>query len=204
MHSIMGILAGLFYRLYSSTWSYRIRFADGSSPIELYTKHPKHSCVFGHWHGDDIALIAGCRKSKLLTIVSPSKDGTIMSAALKVMGIEAVRGSSSRGGMRGLVAMIQKIRKEHFFVTFAMDGPTGPRHVSKPGIHMLALKMGLPIYQSVVQCDRKWVLHNTWHKTYIPKPFAQIRIVLHQLPKPTKANREQLLALLNSRTTVSQ
>ena len=199
--TLIGTIAGILYRLYSATWSYGVSFPDGSTPVNLKTKHPKASCVFGHWHGDELALIGYCRNSKFLTLSSQSKDGSIMAAALKVMGFAVARGSSSRGGMRGLVSMIRMVRDENFLVSFAVDGPTGPRHKAKPGAHMFALKTGLPLYQCVVQCDRKWTLHKTWNKTYIPKPFARIHLYFYELPRPCKTNRDEILSIFDARTS---
>lgn len=199
-HTLLGYLAGGIYRLYASTWRYQVTFLEGSSPIDLWTKTPTRSGVFGHWHGDELALIAFCKYAKYLALSSQSKDGSIMAAALKVMGLDVARGSSSRGGTRALVSMIRKIKKDNYYVSFAVDGPTGPRHKAKPGIHLFAAKSNLPLYQCVTSCNRKWDIPNTWNKTYLPKPFAKIQIYFYELPKATKENREQILAIFNSRT----
>jgi lysophospholipid acyltransferase (LPLAT)-like uncharacterized protein len=196
----LGTLAGFLYKLYSSTWAYRVTFPQGSTPFDYRTKAPKRSLVIGHWHGDELAQISFCRYAKYLALASHSKDGTIMAAALKVMGLEVARGSSSRGGTRALVSMIRIIKRSHFYVSFAMDGPTGPRHVAKPGIHLFASKAQLPIYQCLAKCQRKWDFPNTWNKTYLPKPFARIHLYFYELPLVHSENREEILALINSRT----
>lgn len=201
-YSWLGTAAGILYRIYSSTWTYRVTFPEGATPFDYRTKNPKKSLVIGHWHGDELALISFCRYAKHLALSSYSKDGTIMAAALKVMGLEVVRGSSSRGGTRALVSMIRLIRKEPFYASFAMDGPTGPRHRAKPGIHMFAAKAKLPLYQCLVKCRRKWVLHKTWNKTYMPKPFARIHLYFYELPAVLGDNREEILSIINSRTRV--
>lgn len=198
----LGTAAGILYRLYSSTWTYRVAFQEGATPFDYKTKHPKRSLVIGHWHGDELALISFCRYAKHLALSSHSKDGTIMAAALKVMGLEVVRGSSSRGGTRALVAMIRRIREAPFYVSFAMDGPTGPRHQAKPGIHMFASKSQIPLYQCLVKCRRKWILHNTWNKTYMPKPFSRIQLYFYQLPPVRSDNRDEILSIINSRTHI--
>ena len=198
--TVLGTIAGCIYRIYSATWSYRVSFPDGSTPVWFSTRNPSQSYVFGHWHGDDVALIGFCRHSKFLTLASQSKDGTIMAAALKVMGFAVARGSSSRGGLRGLVAMIGMLKKENYFVSFAVDGPSGPRHKAKPGAHLLASRTNLPLYQCVVSCKRKWVFHKTWSQTYLPKPFAKIDLYFYELPRPHKDNRDQIVAIFNSRT----
>lgn len=203
-NTTIGTIAGLLYRLYSATWSYRISYPEDSTPVNLKTKQPADSCVFGHWHGDELALIGYCRKSKFLTLSSQSKDGTIMAAALKVMGFHVARGSSSRGGMRGLVSMIRMIKTGNFFISFAVDGPTGPLHKAKPGAHLFAAKTNLSLYQCVVRCDRKWRFTKTWNKTYLPKPFAKIHLYFYELPKPTLDNRDQILAIFDSRTSAPE
>lgn len=124
-----------------------------------------------------------------------------MAAALKVMGMDVVRGSSSRGGMRGLVSMIRMVKKKNYFVNFAVDGPRGPRHMAKSGFHLFALKTNLPIYQCIVHCDRKWVFDNTWNKAVLPKPFAKVFVYLYELPKATGENRDQIIEAFNSRTS---
>ena len=198
-HTRLGTAAGIFYRLYSATWSYDVHFPGASAPVNFRTRHPKQSYVFGHWHGDELALIGYCRHSKFLTLSSQSKDGSIMAAALKIMGFHVARGSSSRGGVRGLVAMIRMIKKEHFYVSFALDGPTGPRHKAKPGIYTFASKTKLPVYQCVVECRRKWLFRKTWNQTYLPKPFARIQLYFYELPDVDTLGRDQMLTLMNAR-----
>lgn len=200
-HRFIGYLAGAIYRLYSSTWRYHIAFMDGARPIDIRAKNPSQSFVFGHWHGDELALIAFCKHAKFLALSSQSRDGSIMAAALKVMGLDVARGSSTRGGMRALVSMIRMVKKRKYYVNFAVDGPTGPRHQAKPGIHLFAYKTGLPIYQCVVRCDQKWDFANTWNKAFLPKPFAKVFVYLYELPQATEENRNQILEAFNSRTS---
>jgi lysophospholipid acyltransferase (LPLAT)-like uncharacterized protein len=196
----LGTLAGWIYRIYSSTWTYRVTFSQGSTPFDFKTKSPQRSLVIGHWHGDELAQISFCRHARYLALASHSKDGTIRASALKVMGLEVARGSSSRGGARALVSMLRKIREAHFYVSFAMDGPTGPRHIAKPGIHLFASKAKLPIYQCLARCNRRWDFPSTWNKTYLPKPFARIHLYFYELPPILSDNRDHILGLINSRT----
>ncbi len=202
-YALLGTLAGLFYRLYSSSWSYKVHFVENAAPVDFYNKHPDKSFVFSHWHGDELALIGICKHSKFLTLSSQSKDGTIMAAGLKVMGFEVIRGSSTRGGMRGLVAMLKKLNEKNYYFSFALDGPNGPRFEAKAGAHLFAYKAGLPLYQCLVTCNRKWNIPNTWNKSYLPKPFAKIDLYFYPMPQATKNNRDAVLKVFNSRTSVS-
>ena len=194
--SLLGALAGYFYRLYSATWSYKVYFTESTPVINLYTKHPESSCLLGHWHGDELALIAFIKYAKILTLASQSKDGSIMAAALEVLGFEVIRGSSTRGGSRAFVGLLRRLKAERFFVSFALDGPNGPRHVAKPGIHLLACKADLPIYQCLVACNHQWNIPNTWNKSYIPKPFAKITLYFKRLPDAIPSNRDEILDCL--------
>ncbi|MBN1662567.1 MAG: DUF374 domain-containing protein [Deltaproteobacteria bacterium] len=198
--TLLGTLAGYFYRFYSVTWSYHVYFNENAPAIDFSTKHPESSCLFGHWHGDELALIALSKHSRILTLASQSKDGSIMAAALKVLGVEVIRGSSTRGGARALATLLRRLKTDRFFVSFALDGPNGPRHAAKPGIHLLACKAGLPIYQCLVTCDRQWNIPNTWNKCYLPKPFAKITLCFNRLPDATPHNRNIILDLLNNST----
>lgn len=200
-YSLIGYLVGIIYRMLSATWRYKVHWLENLSVIDFNTKKPETSLIFAHWHGDELALIGFCKHSKFLTFSSKSKDGSIMAAALKVLGFSLIRGSSSRGGASALVSLIKKLRNEHYYVSFAIDGPKGPRHQAKPGIYYVAYKIQLPMVQCLVECDNKWDIPNTWNKTYVPKPFAKINLYFLPVPQATEHNRETIIQLLNSRNS---
>lgn len=203
-YSLIGYLLAIIYKGLSATWSYKVHWLENLSGIDFYTKEPKISLIFAHWHGDELALIGFCKHSKFLTFSSKSKDGSIMAAALKVLGFSLIRGSSSRGGASALVSLIRKLKGERYYVTFAIDGPKGPRHQAKPGIYYAAYKLQLPMVQCLVECNNKWDIPNTWNKTYVPKPFAEINLYFFPVPQANKHNRETIIQLLNSRNTRTQ
>ena len=53
--------------------------------------------------------------------------------ALALQGLRVVRGSSSRGGARGLAALGRRMKRDRADAAFAVDGPRGPYGVVKPG-----------------------------------------------------------------------
>ena len=55
-----------------------------------------------------------------------------------------------------------------------MDGASGPRRRTKPGILNVALKTGVPIIPVVGLADRYWVVKNSWDQMRVPKPFAKL------------------------------
>ena len=198
-YSLIGYVRGFIYRLFSSTWTYKVHWADNLSAISFSTKKPKTSLLFAHWHGDEFALIGFCKRGKFLTFSSESKDGSIMAAALKMFGFRIIRGSSSRGGARALISLLKAIKDECYYISFAIDGPRGPIHKAKNGIYYVSYKLQLPIIQCLVKCNNKWDIPNTWNRTYIPKPFTKIDLYFFSVPQATRHNREDIIGILNSR-----
>ena len=132
--------------------------------------------TFAHWHGDEMGLMPNPTRHGVTVLVSHSKDGRLMARACEAMGYRVTRGSSSRGAVGGLVALIKAVRQGHS-VVLAVDGPNGPRGVCKPGIVKLAQKTGAPLFPVAVAGTRRYVFEKTWNKVYLPLPFSRQVIV---------------------------
>lgn len=151
--------------------------------------------IFASWHSEDLSMLPHFGRSRADVLVSPSRDGSMLSQALGVMGFQALRGSSSRGGLGGLLAL-KKSLEEGRSVVFAADGPRGPRQVAKPGPVYLAAKTGCPVYPAGAASDKSYVFTKSWSKTKIPLPGARVVVVfgppLHIPPEGAKwTNLEQ-------------
>jgi lysophospholipid acyltransferase (LPLAT)-like uncharacterized protein len=127
------------------------------------------------WHGTLLVPLYCFRGLNLVIMNSLSDDGEIMVKLLNRFGYCSVRGSSSRGGMRGLLEMIRMV-KGGMNASLTVDGPRGPRHEVKPGMVMVAQKSGGYILPLGVACSHKLTL-NSWDKTEIPLPFS--RVIMH-------------------------
>jgi lysophospholipid acyltransferase (LPLAT)-like uncharacterized protein len=104
-------------------------------------------------------------------MTSLSEDGDLLTQILYNMGYKCARGSSSRGGMRGLLEMI-KLMKNGLNGAITVDGPRGPRQEVKPGAVLLAQKTGallVPIGVAYSNCIR---LKN-WDRTEVPLPGSR-------------------------------
>jgi len=145
-----------------------------------------------HWHGDELALTPRFGHLGLTILVSHSKDGDSMTRAAQLLGYQVKRGSSSRGGAAGLIALIKAVR-EGRSVVLAVDGPRGPRGVCKPGIIRLAEKTGVPLFPVGVAVSRKWAFEKSWNKAYIPLPFSrQVVLVGKPLGIAPSSSEEEL------------
>lgn len=150
----------------------------GYTKIVLNKKMDEYPVVcYAHWHGDELALIPRFGRWKLAILVSHSKDGEIMAKGARWLGYQVIRGSSTRGAVGGLVALIKAVRGGNSAV-LAVDGPTGPRGVCKPGIVRLAQKTGVPLFPVGVATTRKYVFKKSWNRVYLPLPgFRQVIFV---------------------------
>jgi lysophospholipid acyltransferase (LPLAT)-like uncharacterized protein len=96
---------------------------------------------------------------------------------LESFGFLTVRGSSSRGGMRALVAARKLMDEQGVGIIFTVDGPRGPRHKVKPGAVFLARLAGSPIVPVRVVMSRAKVFHRAWDKFQLPLPFSKCTII---------------------------
>ena len=137
--------------------------------VEQTTKGP---CGIAHWHGDELALIPRFGHIGPTILVSHSKDGAIMAKGATALGYGVTRGSSTRGAVGGLLALIKAVRKGHA-VVLAVDGPQGPRGVCKPGIVRVVQKSGAPLYPVGVAGSNRFVFKKSWNQAYLPLPFSR-------------------------------
>ncbi len=131
--------------------------------------------IIALWHDRIFAGVWYLRDRGLAVLTSKSKDGEYIARFLTRFGFGAVRGSSSRGGVRGLVEMIRLMR-EGVPMAFTVDGPRGPRYVAKSGPVMLSKKTGNPILPFVIECSSYWQI-KSWDRLQIPRPFSKARVM---------------------------
>jgi len=167
--------------LFSRTW--QLRILGQPDPIAAAP------VILAHWHGDDLVLTPALRHMNSTILVSHSRDGARLGRALTAVGHQVCRGSSSRGGAAGLLAL-KKALTDGRNPSFTADGPRGPRLVAKPGPAFLAAKTGRPIYPIGVAVSRAWVFRKSWNQTRLPWPGARVVVAFGQpLEFPPEAVR---------------
>jgi len=129
-------------------------------------------CAVALWHGDELALIPRFGHLRPTLLVSRSRDGESMARATQALGYRVTRGSSTRGGAGGLIALIRAVREGHT-VVLTVDGPQGPRGVCKPGIVRIVQKTGVPLFPVGVAVSHRYVFRRTWNQVYLPLPFSR-------------------------------
>ncbi len=136
--------------------------------------------LFSFLHAHQLALMIG-REKGTGAMVSRSRDGELIVALLKMLGLVPVRGSSrtrpgsrgERGGMEALQTLNQHVLSGHP-VAIAVDGPRGPRGRVHKGIALLSQQTGAPVLNLVAIAPRKWTITKAWDRMQIPMPFSTV------------------------------
>jgi lysophospholipid acyltransferase (LPLAT)-like uncharacterized protein len=159
--------------------------------------------VLAFWHGTQWPLLAWRRRRKTVVLVSLSRDGAMQARALAVQGLRVVRGSSSRGGARGLAQLVRAMKTEAADAAFAVDGPRGPLGVVKGGALVAARATGAVIVPMTGAIAHGIVLRRTWDRFAIAWPFTRVEVLLGHPVDPAEdpgaqATVERSLAELNA------
>ena len=85
--------------------------------------------------------------------------------------MKAVRGSTTRGGVRALIKL-KNIAEAGYHPMLTPDGPRGPIYKVQHGILFLALKTGLPIIPVGTALSHK-IKVGSWDKMRVPLPFGK-------------------------------
>jgi hypothetical protein len=134
--------------------------------------------VLAFFHGTQWPLLAWRRRRKTVVLVSLSRDGQMQAKALALQGLRVVRGSSSRGGVRGLAALVRRMKRERADAAFAVDGPRGPYGVAKPGALAAARAVGGVLVPMGSAMERGMVLDRAWDRFALAWPFSRVTVRL--------------------------
>jgi lysophospholipid acyltransferase (LPLAT)-like uncharacterized protein len=150
----------------------------------------RQSAIYAFWHGQLLYLMYRYRGSGVHTLVSQSRDGELLSRVLRHFELPTIRGSSSRGGRRGLLALVRQTR-HGAGVAIAPDGPRGPRHRAQAGIIGLARLAAVPIIPVAVGARWK-VEFQSWDRFILPLPCSRV-VIAYGEPMVVPANADAAL-----------
>ncbi|MCI5969474.1 lysophospholipid acyltransferase family protein [Helicobacter sp.] len=157
-----------------------LRFEFRVSQKALQKVSNNEPFLVAFWHGElflqPFLVQKYGDKKKFWVLISKHFDGEIISSVVRYFGIGALRGSSSKGGIRALYQAIKKIESKEY-VVITPDGPRGPYHSVADGVVLLAQKAGVPVVVSRVFYSNAWEL-KSWDRFRIPKPFSKVVFVL--------------------------
>src|SRR5215472_14710687 len=148
--------------------------------------------IYAFWHRCIIPATWYFRNRGGVLMNTTNFDGQWTRRVIERLGYGTAQGSSTRGGLRGLAVMAQRL-EEGLDAGFTIDGPRGPRYVAKPGPVMLARRSGCPIQVFHVGLERAHTFKSTWDLFQIPYPRSRAVIIFSPLIYvPKDADREML------------
>ncbi len=167
----------LAIKLIAPTLRWRIAVERGG-PDDLATIH-RLPVIYVFWHRCVFPATYFWRDRQIQVMTSASFDGEYIARIIEKFGYGAVRGSSTRGGVRALLGMHTEIEAGRS-VAFTIDGPRGPVYVAKPGAALLARNTGAPILPFHISLDNPWTM-NSWDLFMIPRPLTRATVRIGKL-----------------------
>ncbi len=153
--------------------------------------------IYAAWHSRLLLLNYLSKGSDGTAMVSGSEDGEFVARILQRQGHEAIRGSTTRGGIKALSGLIKNIKEKQRPGLIIPDGPQGPRFKVKLGIIILARETGYPILPFSYSAKRIKVFAS-WDHFILPYPFTKcLGIYGNPFYVPKDAGKDDLMRYRN-------
>lgn len=130
--------------------------------------------ILAFWHGRLLLIpVAYWRRGRrqVNVLISDHGDGELIARTIGRFGFGAVRGSTRKGALRGLRALIRRMG-EGGDLAFTPDGPQGPACHVQPGVVDLARRSGYPILPVTFSTRGGWRL-TSWDRFLVPRPLTR-------------------------------
>ncbi|GGG91655.1 lysophospholipid acyltransferase family protein [Silvibacterium dinghuense] len=192
--AVVPRLTALVLAAIGMTLRFEVIAEEGAIPAT-----PPAKGIFCFWHRCTLPCGWYFRKFRCSILISQSFDGELITRTLGLLGYNAVRGSSSRGGAAGLLALRDVLAKGDP-VVFTADGPRGPIYQTKIGPVKLAQMTGQEMGCFYLLPEQSWVM-KSWDLFLIPKPFSRVAVSWaravpapgpHDSPEMLEAKRQEL------------
>ena len=151
-----------------------LRIEKTGHQLLLRPREERTPVIFVFWHGRLLPLIHVHRHQGVVVLVSEHRDGEYLARLLHHFGFGTVRGSSTRGGARGLKGLV-RAASGGWDLAITPDGPRGPNRELKLGALSVARLTGLPLVPVGVGVASAWRVRS-WDGLLVPKPFATVRV----------------------------
>jgi len=189
-------------------WTVRCEYVGAD---ELFRRwRAGEQTVIAFWHNRLVMMpLVYCGRD-MCVLNSESRDGEIATRAAARWGVRSVRGSATRGGAKGFLALLRAFRGGADLAVVP-DGPRGPRYVAKHGVVHLGRMVGVPIIPLSYGASRCWQVRS-WDGLVVPLPFARVCFVVGeplQIQRDAdemmiEAARDELERRLNAATVAAE
>lgn len=167
--TLRGLLCWLVAGYIRLVWlTSRWAVHGGEGPTRLHAQGRPFILAF--WHGRLLMMPKCWSFGPITMLISHHRDGQLIARTVGHFGIEAMSGSSSRGGANAVRGLL-KILKGGHSIGITPDGPRGPRMRASDGVVSLARLSGVPVIPVSYSCAG-WTLRS-WDCFLIPRPFTR-------------------------------
>jgi lysophospholipid acyltransferase (LPLAT)-like uncharacterized protein len=140
----------------------------------LSARRPMIGCF---WHGRMLMIPKLWNAAApMYLLISEHQDGRLISRTIAHFDVGTITGSSSRGGMQALRAMVRALG-DGKCVAVTPDGPRGPRMRAALGITMAAKLSGVPILPASFSSTRAITL-SSWDRFLLALPFGRLTFII--------------------------
>jgi len=174
VQSTLGWLVAQYMRLIKATTRWDMRHADRVAHI----LGSGDGVIALTWHSRFLMLTAAWKADELdpYVMISRSRDGAVVAATCKALGLKTLRGSASKsgkgkGGEAAAAGAMTAIRSGGC-VVITPDGPRGPRQRLGEGPLRLARATGAPLMPCTFAVKRRKQF-DSWDRFVLPKLFGK-------------------------------
>jgi len=144
---------------------------EGDATPERFHREGK-PFILAFWHGRLLMMPMIWRRDKPIhMLISDHGDGRIIADAVRHFGIKSIAGSSGKGGLQALRAMVRTLRSGDC-VGITPDGPRGPAMQASEGIVATARLARIPIIPASYASRRRYIL-GSWDHFHFALPFSE-------------------------------
>jgi len=148
------------------------------------------------WHSKFFPLIYTHRKEGIGILVSQHEDAGLLVKTLKKFGFYVVRGSSTRGGIKGAIGL-KEVVERGCSVALTPDGPKGPRNMfKKTSFKLLNLLNIQPVFIGIA-CKRV-IRVSSWDRFEIPIPFTGCVVYMEEAMPTSVEEAQRILENVNN------
>lgn len=142
----------------------------------IHDKVKKNNAILVFWHNELLMMPFLYRKirdkPKLFIMTSEHFDGVLIEKLCKYFGLNSIKGSSSKGGVKVLIQAIKHIKNDDD-IAITPDGPKGPAYSIADGVIAISQKTNANVVVVSVKSSR-YIRLKTWDRLIIPIPFSKI------------------------------
>ncbi|MGC6484292.1 MAG: lysophospholipid acyltransferase family protein [Candidatus Puniceispirillales bacterium] len=165
---LITLISSLVLRLQLASIRWQTRDEGGLA----YLRKADSPVIIVNWHCRLLAIPAMLgRRFPTAYIISPSKDGRLISGTVAPLGVETIWGSRSKGAVGGYREMRRRL-KQGGHVGITPDGPRGPARKAADGAIALARASRVVIIPVAWSTSRMKRL-DTWDRLAIPGWFSR-------------------------------